>query len=93
MTTNTVWKLVLKDVRHVLDMRLNLISIEKLDDGLINHFVGGKWRLTNESLIVARGVKEGSSYVMQGNLYKGEVNVVHDNLNLHLWHKRFGHFS
>ena len=65
MTINIGRKLVLKDVRHVLDMRLNLISAGKLDDaGLVNHFGGGKWKLTNESLIVVRGVKEGYFYVI-----------------------------
>jgi len=32
----------LKDVRHVPDMHLNLISTKNLnDDGLVNHFGGG----------------------------------------------------
>jgi len=35
------YKLMLKDVRHVLDMRLNLISTQKLDVGLVIHFGGG----------------------------------------------------
>jgi len=83
-----------KDVRHVPNMRLCLISVGKLDDvGLINHFGGGKQKLTNGSLIAARGVKEGSLYVMQGNLCIGEVNVVHNNSNLELWHRRLGHIS
>jgi len=94
MTTSTGCKLVLKDVRHVRDMRLNLISAGKLDDtGLVNHFGGGKWKLTNGSLIIVRGVKEGSLYVIQGNLCRGEVNVVHDNSNLELWHRRLRHIS
>ena len=94
MTTNPRCKLVLKDVRHVLDKHLNLISAGKIDDvGLVNHFGGGKWKLTNGSLIVARGVKEGSLYVMQANLCNREVNVAHDNSNLELWHRRFGHIS
>jgi len=65
MTGNIRCKLLLKDVRHVPDMRLNLTSASKLDDaGLVNHFSGGKWNLTNGSLTVAKGVKEGSLYVM-----------------------------
>ena len=92
MTNNTGCKLVLKDVRHILDMRLNLISVEKLDDtDLINHFGGGKRKFTNGSLIVARRVKEGPLYVMQGNLCSGEVNIVYDNSNLELWYRRLGH--
>ena len=94
MTTNTGCKVVLKDVRHVPDMHLNLISVGKLDDvGLVNHFGGGKWKSRNGSLIVARCVNEGSLYVMQGKLYKGDVNIVQDNSNLALWHKRLGQAS
>jgi len=56
---------VLKDVRHVPDMCLNLISAGKLDDaGLVNHFGRGIWKPTKGSLIVARGKKEGSLYFM-----------------------------
>ena len=43
-------KLVLKDVRHVLDIRLNLISIGRLDDeGFTNSFGESKWKLTKSS--------------------------------------------
>lgn len=66
LTTSIGCKLVLKDVRHVPTMRLNLISTGKLDDaGLVNYFGEGKWKLTKGSLIMARGKKEGSLYVMQ----------------------------
>ncbi|KAK4421519.1 Retrovirus-related Pol polyprotein from transposon TNT 1-94 [Sesamum alatum] len=43
LVTNTGCELVLKDVRHVPDMRLNLISVGKLDDaGYVNNFGAGK---------------------------------------------------
>ena len=43
LTSNTGCKIVLNDVRHVPNMRLNLISTGKLDDaGLDSHFGGGK---------------------------------------------------
>jgi len=43
LTSNTGCKIVLKDVRHVPEIRLNLISTGKLDDaGLDSHFGGGK---------------------------------------------------
>ncbi|RDX90485.1 hypothetical protein CR513_27642, partial [Mucuna pruriens] len=45
-------KLVLKEVRHVPEIRLNLLSIGKLDDaGMNNQFGGGKWKLSRGSLI------------------------------------------
>jgi len=41
--TNVGVKLLLKDVKHALDVRLNLISVKKLDDeGFINYFGDGK---------------------------------------------------
>ncbi|KAK8988202.1 hypothetical protein V6N11_065798 [Hibiscus sabdariffa] len=61
LKTNTNCEIVLNDVRHVPDMRLNLISARKLDDaGYMNLFGGGKWKLTRNSMIVARGNKQGS---------------------------------
>ena len=51
-------KLVLKDVRHFLDIRLNLISSNRFgDEGFTNSFGESKWKLTKGSLVVARGKK------------------------------------
>lgn len=48
-------KLVLKDVRHVLDLRLNLISRSALDQqGYKSTFENGRWMLTGGALIIAR---------------------------------------
>ena len=48
--------LTLKDVRHVPDLRLHLISGVALDKmGYDNHFGNGKWKLTKGSLVVAKG--------------------------------------
>ncbi|BAT87454.1 hypothetical protein VIGAN_05082100 [Vigna angularis var. angularis] len=72
LTTQNGNKLVLKEVRHVPEIRLNLISVGKLDDaGMNNQFGDGKWKLSRGSMIVARGKKEGSLYCMQGKIYKG----------------------
>ena len=52
-------KLVLKDVRHVLEMFFSLISIGKLDDeGYHSHLGEGKWKLTKGSLVLARRKKK-----------------------------------
>ena len=43
---NTRYTLILKDVRHVPDIRLNLISTHVLDkEGYGNYFCDGKWRI------------------------------------------------
>ena len=58
LITNIGRKLMLKDVRNVQYMRLNLTSVGKLDDfDLVNHFGGGIWKLTKGSLIITKGKK------------------------------------
>ncbi|WVY96494.1 hypothetical protein V8G54_028645 [Vigna mungo] len=70
LTTENRNKLVLKEVRHVPEMRLNLISVGKLDDaGMNNQFGDGRWKLCK---------KEGSLYCMQGKICKGETNVAQE---------------
>ncbi|KAK2456997.1 putative mitochondrial protein [Trifolium repens] len=75
------------------DMRLNLISTGKLDDaGMINQFGVGRWKLSKGSMIIARGKKEGSLYIMQGKINTRETNVSQDT-SKELWHRRLGHMS
>ncbi|KAL4325786.1 hypothetical protein GQ457_11G029520 [Hibiscus cannabinus] len=94
LKTNKDCEIVLNDVRHVPDMSLDPISAGKLDDvGYVNLFGGGKWKLTRNNMIVARGNKQGSLYVTQGKICKGEANVACGNSCLELWHKRLGHIS
>jgi len=60
-------KLVRKETRHVPEMRLNLISMGKLDDAsFISHFDTGKWKLEKGNLVITIGSNEGSLYIMQG---------------------------
>ncbi|KAA8515033.1 hypothetical protein F0562_018180 [Nyssa sinensis] len=48
--------MTLRDVRHVPNLRLNLISGITLDrEGYMNYFGNGVWKLTKGSLVVARG--------------------------------------
>ena len=69
-------KLLLKDVRHVPDIRLNFISTDILDDeGFTNAFGESTWKLTKGSLVVARGKKQNTFYVMETKLHKGEINA------------------
>ena len=87
-------KLVLKDVRHVPDIRLNLISTGRLDDELFrNSFGESKWKLTEGSLVVARGKKKNTLYVTKAKLPKGEINAVQRDVSIELWHRRIGHIS
>ena len=93
LETSTGCRLVLRDVRHVPDIRLSLISAGLLDDqGYANKFCDGKWKLSKGSLIVARGKKQRSLYVMQARVCNGDVNVAGD-ASSDLWHNRLGHMG
>jgi len=60
-------------------MHLNLISIGKLDEaGMTNQFNADKWKLSRGSMVVAQGKKEGSLYIMQGKICKGEMDIAQD---------------
>ena len=54
--TNTGYTLIVKDMRHIPGMRLNLISIRVLDEeGYENYLGHGKWKLYRGLLMFARG--------------------------------------
>ncbi|KAI5335776.1 hypothetical protein L3X38_025910 [Prunus dulcis] len=93
LETNTSCHLVLKDVRHVLDMSLNLISIGLLDDeGYTNVFAEGKLKLSKNSLVLARGKKENTLYMTHAKVSNGYINSLTED-SIELWHKRLGHMS
>ena len=55
LTTSIGCRLILRDVRHVLDIRLNLISTRRLDnEGYNGSFHNGMWKFCKGNLIVAR---------------------------------------
>ncbi|KAG8373421.1 hypothetical protein BUALT_Bualt11G0022500 [Buddleja alternifolia] len=73
LETDTRCRLILRDVRHIPNIRLNIISTGNLDDdGYVSHFGEGKWKLTKGSLITAKGKKKNSLYLMQAKLSNGE---------------------
>ena len=94
LETNIGCKLLLRYVRHVPDIRLNLISTGKLDDEAYNNnFSDGKWKLSKDSLVVAKGKKTCSLYTMQAKICKGVVNTLENDSSTDLWHRRLGHMS
>ena len=94
LETSLGTRLVLKDVKHVPDIRMNLISTGRLDDeGYFSLHGGGKWKLSRGSLIVARGEKSSFFFWMQAKVSKDVVNAVENDNAMELWHKRLGHMS
>mgnify|MGYP003740606461 FL=1 len=86
--------LTLTDVRHVPDLRLNLISGVALDKmGYENYFGNGKWKLTKGSLIVARGELCSTLFKTRVKVCSEGLNAVEDDSSPNLWHKRLAHMS
>ena len=78
-------KLILKDVRHVPNIRLNLISTCRFDDeGFTNAFGESKWKFTKGSLVVARRKKQNTLYVMEAKLHRGEINAAQHDISIEL---------
>ncbi|GKF53280.1 retrovirus-related pol polyprotein from transposon TNT 1-94 [Tanacetum coccineum] len=91
---DTWMELVLHNVKHVSDMRLNIISTGLLDeDGYHNSSGNGLWKMTLGSLIVARGKRESKLYMTHPKISKSIVNAINNDDMTELWHKRLGHMS
>jgi hypothetical protein len=59
---------LLKEVRHVPDLRKNLISTGKLEsEGCISIFTDKVWKVTKGSLVIEKGEKVGTLYLCTGN--------------------------
>ncbi|VFQ58709.1 unnamed protein product [Cuscuta campestris] len=94
LETRTGMKLVLKNVRHAPDIRLNLISTSVLDDeGYMSTFGDGQCKLTKGSLIVARGKKCSGLYWTNASVSIDSVNAVESDSSSELWHRRLSHIS
>ncbi|KAH0709642.1 hypothetical protein KY284_011069 [Solanum tuberosum] len=92
--TNVGCTLVLKNVCHVPDLLMNLISGVALDrDGYENYFANKKWRLTKVVLVITKGVAHGMLYRTNTEICQSELNVAHEEISTNLWHRRMGHMS
>ena len=55
---------LLEKVRHIPNLRMNLIFVGQLDDeGHAILFVGGTWKVTKGAKVLARGKKTGTLYM------------------------------
>jgi hypothetical protein len=76
LETNTGCHLMLKYVRHVPDMRLNLISTRILDEGYTSVFGDRKWKLSKSSLVISRGKKVNTLYVIEAKVNNECINAL-----------------
>ncbi|GKV31082.1 hypothetical protein SLEP1_g39821 [Rubroshorea leprosula] len=92
--TNVGCTLTLKNVRHVPDMRMNLLSAKALDEeGYAHYFGNGNWKLTKGSMVVAKGRACCSLYKTHMKMCGGQLNTVEDEASPNLWHNRLAHMS
>jgi hypothetical protein len=87
---DSVWKL--QKVRHVPELKKNLISVGQLDDeGHGIHFHGGKWKVSMGARIIALGEKTGTLYMTTD--MRDTIAVADASAEADLWHQRLGHMS
>ena len=83
---------LLHKVRHILDLRRNLISVGQLDDeGQAILFVDGTWKVTKGAMVLAHGKKTGTLYMTSSP--RDIITVAKASTNASLWHCRLGHMS
>lgn len=94
LETNNGNTLVLKNVKHNPDIRMNLIFTCKLDDErFCNTFRNSQWKLIKGSMVVVKGKKCSSLYVMQAKIVDSITNAVESEGVVELWHNKLSHMS
>ncbi|KAK3011203.1 hypothetical protein RJ639_011565 [Escallonia herrerae] len=88
----------LTNVRHFLELRKILISLGTLDsNGCSYRAAGGVIRIMKGTLIVMKGLKQNSLYLLQGSTVTGAAAAASssdiDSSTTKLWHIRLGHMS
>jgi len=89
----------LGNVKHVLDLKRNLISLSTLDSkGYKCTGEGGVLKVSKGALIVMKGQRKTANlYVLQGTTVIGDAAVVSNTLSdddvTKLWHMPIGHMS
>ena len=90
LPNGSVW--LLEKVRHIFDLRRNLISIGQLDDeGHAILFVGGTWKVTIGARVLACRKKTGTLYMTSSP--RDTIAVAKTSTDTSLWHRRLGHMS
>lgn len=86
--------LALKGVKHIPDLRFNLLSVGKLDDdGYYNSFSGDEWKLKKGSMVIVKGRRHSNLYIVRTGISKRYINTCEDDSSSELWHKRLSHMS
>ncbi|KAH9670611.1 hypothetical protein KPL70_017043 [Citrus sinensis] len=85
----------LRDVRHVPDLKRNLISLGMLDKiGCLVKLEPGTLKVLKGSMVVMKRNMSNGLYVLQESAITGDVAVSNQKTNkTMLWHMRLGHMS
>ncbi|KAH9686822.1 hypothetical protein KPL70_014523 [Citrus sinensis] len=85
----------LTQVRHVPELKRNLISIGMLDQtGYVIKAKNGTLKVIRGSIVIMKGTKQNGSYVLNGHTTVGEASVTEKSEDkARLWHLRLGHMS
>ena len=90
LPNGSVW--LLEKVRHIPDLRRNLISVGQLDDeGHAILFIGGTWKVTKGARVLACGKKTDTLYMTLSP--RDTIAIVDVSTDTSLWHPRLGHMS
>lgn len=87
---------VLGDVRHVPDLKKNLISLGMLDmHGFSCKAERGAMKVSKGSLVVMKRRLENGLYLLQAKAVIGDVSIVSKEVvsDSHLWHRRLAHIN
>ena len=94
MCSSSFSMVTLENVRHVPKLTKSLISAGQFDDaGFSCVFGDSSWKITKGSLVVARGSKSGTLYMLHVSTVKNHVICVTEQPSVSLWHRRLGHMS
>ncbi|GJU70105.1 retrovirus-related pol polyprotein from transposon TNT 1-94 [Tanacetum coccineum] len=84
-------------VRHVRDLKRNLISLNTLEtNGCKYSGEGGVMKIFKGALVLMKAIQSGGLYVLQGTVVYGTVGVATSKASLDdskLWHYRLGHMG
>ena len=82
---------LLKYLKHVVDLRKNLISRGQLE-GCVTTFTYKTWKVTKGALVVAKGEKLGTLYLCKGN-FNSTIALASTGIDTTLWHHKLGHMN
>ena len=88
---------LLTDIRYVLDLKINLISLGTLDElGFCYEVKNGCLNVFKDKNMILSGTKKNGLYVLDGYYYntaRTDTAFVFENDKTSLWHLRLGHMS